>query len=359
MMSQAVDIAPAAGVGTARRELTVQSGLAPLVYNAWYVIADSRNVRDELSSITVLGEPLVFFRTPDGTPVVLDDRCAHRRYSLARGRLKGDKVQCAYHGFTFDRTGACVFAPGVVNDVRFGVRSYPCVESGPWLWVWLGQPDRVDRTAVPAPPLVDESWGFVSGYTLNACNYVLVHENLLDLTHLHYLHGIADETYATTPPVALESDDGSVGNAKDVPATRFGIRGAWSGSDPATIVHRSEQIWCKGPSYSYAALSYVGADGTPVVPSQSVIEHAITPETFDSTHQFWCIYQNAPVLVSEEEAVAQVEGVFAEDQDVLALQHRYIREDRRTGVVENSIPSDVFGLRARRLMQRLSNAEKA
>lgn len=65
--------------------LSAPAGLGPLIKQAWYVIAASANVGHELSSITVLNEALVFFRAEDGTPVVLDDRCAHRRYSLAKG----------------------------------------------------------------------------------------------------------------------------------------------------------------------------------------------------------------------------------------------------------------------------------
>src|SRR5271155_3325257 len=129
---------PVASRGRSRDEFGATAGLGPLIHEAWYVIAASDDVGHELSTITVLNQPLVFFRAEDGSPVVLDDRCAHRRYSLAKSHLKGDTIQCAYHGFTYDRTGACIFAPGVTEELKFGVRQYPAVERGLWLWVWMG-----------------------------------------------------------------------------------------------------------------------------------------------------------------------------------------------------------------------------
>lgn len=133
----------------------------------------------------------------------------------------------------------------------------------------------------------------------------------------------------------------------------------WCGTDPGTLVDRREEIWTKGPSYHYAAHWYARPDGSPVLPARSVIEHAVTPCTADRTHQFWRIAQDGPLVIPADEAAAQVKGVFTQDQAVLAIQNKYIRDDTRTDVVvENSIPSDVFGLRARRLMQRLASAEQ-
>ncbi|HZD63953.1 MAG TPA: Rieske 2Fe-2S domain-containing protein, partial [Xanthobacteraceae bacterium] len=109
--------------------------------NYWYVAAtDSEIERKPLGRI-ILGEPIVFYRLEDGTPVALEDRCAHRHLPLSMGKLVGDTLQCHYHGLRYDQTGTCVRVPGqdlIPRSAR--VRSYPVVERYHWLWIWMGDP---------------------------------------------------------------------------------------------------------------------------------------------------------------------------------------------------------------------------
>ncbi|KXX55882.1 Rieske 2Fe-2S domain-containing protein [Rhodococcus sp. LB1] len=342
--------------------ISAPAGLGPLIREAWYVIAASEDVGRELSSITVLNEPLVFFRAEDGTPVVLDDRCAHRRFSLAKGHLKGDAIQCGYHGFTFDRTGACVFAPAVSGKQNFGVRHYPAVDRGPWLWVWMGE-GAGDRADIPLPDEIEEVEHGFRGYTFNPCNYLMVHENLLDLTHLYYLHGpsVSSEEYANTPPKLLPAPDSRhVGYVRSVSGTSFKLQSIFCGADGSLKLTRTEENWSRGPALNFGWIKFERDDGIdePVRPSRQMVVHAVTPQTETSTHQFWSFRFNEPLVVSEDEAADAIRKVFAEDIEVLAVQGRLIAEDTRTGVVENSVPSDVPGLRLRRALQRMAAAEK-
>src|ERR1700692_2284553 len=80
--------------------------------NFWYVAAYGHEVTRSPFGRIILGEPIVFFRTEDGTPVALEDRCAHRHLPLSMGRLVGDLLQCHYHGLCYDGTGQCVKVPG-------------------------------------------------------------------------------------------------------------------------------------------------------------------------------------------------------------------------------------------------------
>jgi phenylpropionate dioxygenase-like ring-hydroxylating dioxygenase large terminal subunit len=41
----------------------------------------------------ILGEPVVFFRTGDGAPGALEDRCVHRHLPLLMGKVVGDHLQ--------------------------------------------------------------------------------------------------------------------------------------------------------------------------------------------------------------------------------------------------------------------------
>ena len=69
--------------------------------NCWYAAGFSDDYGHALTARTLLGEAVVIYRTENGTPVALEDRCAHRRLPLSMGRLDGDRIECAYHGPTF------------------------------------------------------------------------------------------------------------------------------------------------------------------------------------------------------------------------------------------------------------------
>ena len=110
------------------------------IRNAWYVGAWGTEVgRQTLMRRTLLNEPVVFFRKEDGTPVALEDKCAHRHAPLSEGRLQGDAIECPYHGLQYDETGACVRIPGQSTiPPGCAVRSYPVVQRWGWVWIWPG-----------------------------------------------------------------------------------------------------------------------------------------------------------------------------------------------------------------------------
>ena len=97
--------------------------------NSWYVAARDREVGRKPLARTLLDEPVVLYRTEDGTPIALEDRCCHRSLPLSLGRIVGDNLQCGYHGLTFASDGACIEVPGqslVPPGAR--VRAWPVVE---------------------------------------------------------------------------------------------------------------------------------------------------------------------------------------------------------------------------------------
>ena len=115
--------------------------------NAWYVVAQSQQISHQLLSLKLLGEQLLFYRDSESRVVALEDACPHRKLPLSMGKLKGDTVQCGYHGLTFDACGKCVDAPtqDKIPSNAF-VRSYPVVEKYKLVWVWMGDPDLVDES---------------------------------------------------------------------------------------------------------------------------------------------------------------------------------------------------------------------
>ena len=117
--------------------------------NSWYVAAWDHEVGAGLFPVRMLGEAIVLFRNTKGKVVALEDACPHRKLPLSMGRIKGDTVECGYHGLTFDSTGACTRVPGVEKIPHVAcVRSYPVEERYGLLWVWMGEAAKADPTLI-------------------------------------------------------------------------------------------------------------------------------------------------------------------------------------------------------------------
>ncbi|MDF2638482.1 MAG: hypothetical protein K0R64_1466 [Novosphingobium lindaniclasticum] len=160
------------------------------VRDAWYVAAWSRDVTDKPFSITLLNEPIVIYRGVDGLPIALEDRCVHRLAPLSLGRCEGDNLRCMYHGLLFNREGKVVDIPGqdmIPNNAK--VRRYAVTEQADWLWVWLGDPDQADHDLVPnAVGPSDPEFMLACGQLDYNAEARLIHDNLLDFSHLTYVH---------------------------------------------------------------------------------------------------------------------------------------------------------------------------
>src|SRR5215203_1857100 len=100
----------------------------PFVRNCWYIAALSTEVNRKLMDRWILEQNVLLYRREDGVAVAMQNRCAHRSAPLSMGRLEGDRVVCAYHGFTFDACGKCVRVPAqptIPKGLR--VQGYPVV----------------------------------------------------------------------------------------------------------------------------------------------------------------------------------------------------------------------------------------
>jgi vanillate O-demethylase monooxygenase subunit len=160
------------------------------VRNSWYVAAWDHEVTRTMMRRVLLDEPVMLYRKDDGTPVALEDRCCHRQAPLSMGKLVGNIVQCPYHGLQFDSSGKCVKVPSqdmVPASAR--VRAYPVVERNHWIWIWMGEPAKADPALIEDFHWMDDpAWRYGGNYLHVESNYLLLVENLLDTTHLPFLH---------------------------------------------------------------------------------------------------------------------------------------------------------------------------
>lgn len=164
----------------------------PFIRNCWYVACFSGDLEQgKLFSRVLLGKPVVLYRLSDRTVVAMKDRCPHRSFPLSAGRLVDDEIVCGYHGMRYRSDGRCTLVPSQQRaSSAITTQTYVVVEQAPLVWIWMGDPARA---AVCTPPtehwmLADSSWAASRSYLKVASNYVFLHENLLDLSHLTFLH---------------------------------------------------------------------------------------------------------------------------------------------------------------------------
>ena len=179
--------------------------------NCWYVAGRSEDFGAALKPLLLFGDRIVFYRKADGTPVALEDACPHRKLPLSKGSVKDDNVVCGYHGLTFDCTGTCVAAPTQEGAIpkRARVRSYPLIEKYGFVWIWPGDPARADPAKlINIPNYDDPSWGKTRRGALDiACNYLWITDNLLDPSHVAWVH-LTSFAGAGTDNVPLEITEG-------------------------------------------------------------------------------------------------------------------------------------------------------
>ncbi|MEQ1804447.1 MAG: aromatic ring-hydroxylating dioxygenase subunit alpha [Burkholderiaceae bacterium] len=177
------------------------------IRNCWYVIAWDHEIgADALFSRRVLDEPILVYRTSNGALTALEDRCCHRLAPLSLGRKEGDNVRCGYHGLKFDPSGRCIEVPGSAQvPAAARVKTYPVTVKNKWVFVWMGDPEKADALLLPDNFSNDHpDWRNKPGYLHYDTSYQLVCDNLLDFSHLSYVH---EKTLGGSPMIAQARAD--------------------------------------------------------------------------------------------------------------------------------------------------------
>ena len=327
----------------------------------WYVAAISAEVSRTPLARTICGEPLVLFRRQDGTPAAIDDRCPHRNYPLSSGELVGDEIECGYHGLRFNGAGKCTHMPAQKDiPARFGVRGYPLAEKRGLVFVWMGDAARADSTLVPDFIENDgPGWAARGAHRHIEANYQLVVDNLLDLTHLTFVH----KTTLAGPgiqenPLEVTTD-----------GDRVTARRVMRNVDPAPIfrtlrtfdgrIDRYQNITFLSPSHVYIKIEATppGRDDDPDRIHHVVLNH-LTPETERTTHYFWSICRRMRIDDTDagETLFKLNRAAFEEDAVVLARQQAMIDRSAAGAVLAN-LDADKACAAARRIVRRLVEAE--
>jgi phenylpropionate dioxygenase-like ring-hydroxylating dioxygenase large terminal subunit len=335
--------------------------------NGWYSAIWSRELKDKPVGKTFLNEKVVLFRNDRGQVGALEDCCCHRAAPLSLGEVSGATLACGYHGLKFDVTGRCVEVPGQ-SEVRSGakVRSYPVHEKNNVVWIWMGDAAKADTAKIPDMPwLSDPKWATTPGNLHVKTNYQFIIDNLLDLTHVTYVHKntlAGDPREATTPTKAERLNDGvRVGRwmIDFVPPPLFAKAGNFTSN-----VDRWQHVTWHPPGIVYldVGCAKTGTGAPQGDRSQGISiwsSHLITPETEHSSHYMFCFARDFKVDDPEMSKMLYdgSKATFTEDADILEA----VQTNRTGGSLDGliHITADAAQLQARRMLNAMIGAEQA
>jgi vanillate O-demethylase monooxygenase subunit len=340
------------------------------VRNAWYIAAWADEIGQAPLARRICGDPIVLYRDASGAAHALADYCVHRSAPLSCGRVVASGLECGYHGIIYGGDGAAVHVPGQVHiPDRLRVPSYPLVERQGMLWIWMGAPARADAATIFDYPIHDDEVNWPHKHTRYpiAGNAMLMVDNLMDLTHLPYVH-------ASTIGGSNAKDH--VNAIMDVVPTEHGLkftRWMLDHAPPPTYrkgaphladrVDRWQEFEFHAPGI---VVQWVGATdaGTGAYDRGARdggfslrIIHGLTPETETTSHYFWCgangYRQDDPHAT--DELFGELETAFRQDQWI--VQHQQARllevgEEKLANIV-----ADGARVHMRRVMDRLLAAE--
>jgi len=302
------------------------------LHNAWYVAALSPQVGRSLKPVKLLSQAIVLFRTQDGQPVALEDACPHRKVPLSMGRIKGDAVECGYHGLTFDRAGKCIDAATQERIPPFAVvKSYPARDKYGLVWIWMGDPALAD-----AQPIFEiENYGDPAWHTTRgddmvvASHYLWLADNLLDPSHVAWVHRSSFAGAGTdTTPLTIESGPQGVITSRwmlnQPPPPFYAPLVKFKGN--ADRLQHYEMRY-PGIGINMGIYTPAGKGGPDMVKDDTtyvmISYHFLTPVDDDHTHYFWLQHRNTDP--HDDDITRQVadgaRAAFVEDRAILEAVH--------------------------------------
>jgi vanillate O-demethylase monooxygenase subunit len=313
---------------------------------------------------------MLFYRTEDGDPIALHDACWHRLLPLSMGKLRGDAVQCGYHGLIFNRHGRCTFMPSqdTINPAA-QVRSYPVVERHRFIWVWPGDPALADPARVPDLHWNhDPAWAGDGKTIQAACDYRLILDNLMDLTHETFIHGSTiGQNEITEAPFEVTHGENTATvtrwmiGIEPPPFLKAQLRNV---RKDIGLVDRWQIIRFEAPStiaidVGVAPTGTGAPEGRREQGVSMVVINTVTPATDKSCHYFWANARD--YCLTEQRVTTQIRDtvtkVFQEDEVIVEAQQRAINEN--PGYDFYNLNIDAGAMWARRIIDRLIDEERA
>ena len=346
-------------------EVGAPAALPKFPLNQWYVAGFAWELKDKPVGRTLLGNPLVLFRTAEGQVAALEDRCCHRALPLSSGTLEGQGLRCGYHGLLFDATGQCLEVPGQAKvPSKARVQAWPVQERDQIIWIWFGSPEQPQPSSEPPTYEVHSSGEYVfeGGIYHYDAPYQLIHDNLLDLSHLGYVHLRTiggNASIHMNAQMRVESDEGSVRVIRHMPGSEppptysaaYPFQGKVDRWQEIEFLVSHLRIWTGAVDAGTEPLDDPRRGGFHMRGF-----HGVTPETETTSHYFWTIATNpkSDVEAIKAKVVEQTAMTFDEDKVVIEAQYRNMLEFGPRPMID--IHVDVGANRARKIIEQLRQA---
>ncbi|KAA8731253.1 aromatic ring-hydroxylating dioxygenase subunit alpha [Acinetobacter qingfengensis] len=339
------------------------------IKNAWYVACRPEEVQDKPLGRKICGENIVFYRGHHQQVFAVEDFCPHRGAPLSLGYVENGELVCGYHGLVMGCEGKTVSMPGQ------RVNGFPCnktfavIEKFGFIWIWPGNKDEADVNALPELEWADNpEWGYGGGLFHIHCDYKLMIDNLMDLTHETYVHASSigqKEIDEAAPTTKVEGDhvitERYMENIYAPPFWQMALRGNYLPDE--ALIDRWQRCHFYAPSNVHievgvALAGHGGYDAPKNKKVSAVVVDFITPETETSHWYFWGMARNFqpdnPELTS---SIREGQGkIFTEDLEMLERQQQNILNYPNRKLLMLNI--DAGGVQSRKIIDRLLDAEK-
>ncbi|GAB1269431.1 aromatic ring-hydroxylating dioxygenase subunit alpha [Aurantivibrio infirmus] len=332
--------------------------------NCWYVAAMPQELNGKPLGRVICDKHVVLFRNDKKQAIALEDFCPHRGLPLSEGVIENGKIACGYHGMVVNCDGSCHSMKGQDVSRLRGIHAYPVIERHGFIWLWPGNAELANPELIPDLAWANSpDWAYGGDYYHMKCDYRLLIDNLMDLTHETYVHSDSigqPEIEESAPITAIENGEVRVSRTMyKIPAPPF-WQDALKANNAAHDVLCDRWQVCRyiKPSQVMIEVGVAHADcgiqnAEASKRASGIVVDLITPETKTSCHYFWGLARNFNVNDSElTETVRQSQGkIFAEDLEVLEKQQASLLRNPERRLISLNI--DAGGVHARRVIDKM------
>ncbi|NWL22179.1 aromatic ring-hydroxylating dioxygenase subunit alpha [Pseudomonas umsongensis] len=332
--------------------------------NSWYVACTPDEIESKPLGRKICGENIAFYRGKEGEVAAVENFCPHRGAPLSLGYVEDGNLVCGYHGLVMGCDGKTVSMPGQRVRGFPCIKSYAVVERYGFIWVWPGDKALADPALIHHLEwAVSPDWAYGGGLFHIKCDYRLMIDNLMDLTHETYVHSSSIGQKEIDEALPITTVDGeevvTARHMENIMAPPF-WQMALRGNDLADDVPVDRWQICRftPPSHVMIEVGVAhagngGYDAPDHLKASSIVVDFITPETETSHWYFWGMARKfKPNDLALTDTIREGQGkIFGEDLDMLEQQQSNLLTYPERGLLKLNIDSG--GVQSRRVLERL------